>query len=87
MADEVTERLAALTERERDVLRRVSQGKSNAAIAAELVVSVETVRSHVRHILLKLEFKSRHQAADLWRSTVAEDHPVGDSVRGSSSLI
>ena len=47
--------LARLTERERDVLRSMAQGKANAAIATMLHLSGKTVESHVRSIFDKLD--------------------------------
>jgi NarL family two-component system response regulator LiaR len=52
-----------LTEREVEVLRVVAQGKSNQEIAAELMISEATVRTHVSNILGKLHLASRTQAA------------------------
>jgi predicted ATPase/DNA-binding CsgD family transcriptional regulator len=52
-----------LTAREREVARLVAQGKSNRAIAEELVVGVSTVEAHITHILGKLGFSSRAQIA------------------------
>jgi DNA-binding NarL/FixJ family response regulator len=46
--------LAPLTAREREVLALVAEGRSNAAIAAELVVSDAAVAKHIRNILQKL---------------------------------
>jgi len=46
--------LAALTERERAVLALMAQGRSNAALAAELYLSEKTVEAHVRSIFTKL---------------------------------
>lgn len=52
-----------LTEREREVLSLLSQGLTNAAIAAQLYISERTVEVHVSHILGKLGIETRTQAA------------------------
>lgn len=57
--------LETLTEREREVLRHLAHGRSNRQIADRLGVSEATVRSHVGHVLAKLELETRTQAA-LW---------------------
>jgi DNA-binding NarL/FixJ family response regulator len=55
--------LNALTERERTVLVLVAQGRSNREIADALVISERTARTHVSHVLRKLQLTSRTQAA------------------------
>jgi len=55
--------LGQLTEREREILNHLAQGMSNKAIARALDISYDTVKLHVRHILSKLNFTSRVEAA------------------------
>ena len=55
--------VANLSEREKDVLRLVVDGKDNAAIAQELFISPYTVKNHISNILLKLQVENRLQAA------------------------
>jgi DNA-binding NarL/FixJ family response regulator len=51
-----------LTPREREILQLLADGLSNADVAERLFISQETVKSHVRHILTKLEADTRTQA-------------------------
>ncbi len=54
---------AELTERELEVLRMIAEGRSNASIAEQLVLSEKTVKGHVSNILSKLHMEDRTQAA------------------------
>lgn len=58
----LAERLAPLSGRERDVLAPVGAGRSNPEIARELYISLATVKSHMRHILAKLDLRDRAHA-------------------------
>ncbi len=61
----------ALSEREREVLRLIADGLSNAQIAERLVISERTVKSHVNNILGKLHVVDRTQAAIFaWREGI-----------------
>jgi DNA-binding NarL/FixJ family response regulator len=51
-----------LTEREREILELVAQGRSNAEITAHLVLSPKTVRNHVSNIFSKLQVRDRAEA-------------------------
>jgi DNA-binding NarL/FixJ family response regulator len=52
-----------LSNRELEVLKLVANGKDNAQIAAELVISPKTVKNHISNILMKLQIQNRIQAA------------------------
>jgi DNA-binding NarL/FixJ family response regulator len=57
--------LATLTRREIDILREVATGKTNAEIAAALYLSEGTVKTHLTHMLSKLDLRDRVQAVVL----------------------
>jgi DNA-binding NarL/FixJ family response regulator len=74
-----------LSERERDVFRLISRGLSNAEIGRELYISDTTVKTHVTHMLQKLDLRDRVQAVVLayqtglfdTDSTTVDDRPTG----------
>lgn len=59
---------AGLTEREREVLARLAEGKSNAEIAQELFLGEATIKTHVSNVLQKLGVRDRIQAV-VWAHT------------------
>ncbi|RJE84778.1 DNA-binding response regulator [Paenibacillus sp. 1011MAR3C5] len=61
--NEEEKRIDALTAKERVVLQHITLGQSNKEIAAELHISEKTVKTHITHILAKLEMQDRTQAA------------------------
>ncbi|WP_457151682.1 alpha/beta fold hydrolase [Mesorhizobium sp. P5_C1] len=66
---------ASLTARESEVVSLIADGKSNAAIAAELGLSEHTVKRHVANILLKLDLPSRAAAAAFSARHTGPDGP------------
>jgi DNA-binding NarL/FixJ family response regulator len=67
-ADDFNRRLSSLTTREREILERLASGADRAAVAAELYISVHTVRTHVTRILAKLDVGSLLRAMSLYLS-------------------
>ncbi len=62
-----------LTSREREILQLLADGMSNADVATRLFISQETVKSHVRHILAKLEADTRtHAVAIALRESIID---------------
>ncbi|HUJ87845.1 MAG TPA: alpha/beta fold hydrolase [Burkholderiales bacterium] len=66
-AEGIGQRLAALTERERQVLEGIARGLDNAEIAAELALSQKTVRNHITRVFDKIGVAHRYQAIVLAR--------------------
>ena len=64
---QITRRVAELTEREREVMRRVVAGLPNKLIADELAISVRTVEVHRARVFDKMEVKSAVELANLLR--------------------
>jgi LuxR family maltose regulon positive regulatory protein len=57
-----------VTERERDVLHLLAQGATNQEIVDALVISLGTVKSHINHIMTKLDARNRTEAVARARS-------------------
>ncbi len=84
-SDEVPARLAELTARELEVMRHVAEGHSNAEIAEALVLGENTIKTHVAHILDKLDLRDRVQVVVLAYETglvapalIRENRPTPD---------
>ena len=76
-----------LTSRELEVLQMLAAGKSNQAIAGELVVTLDTVKKHVSHLLGKLGAANRTEAVTRARElglTPCRCHPVLSSAYSTS---
>ncbi|GAA4415183.1 response regulator transcription factor [Georgenia halophila] len=63
VAEQARQRLARLSERELEVVRAIGQGRTNAEIAAQMYLSLATVKAHVSQVLTKLELTNRTQIA------------------------
>jgi DNA-binding NarL/FixJ family response regulator len=63
----VTKKLAKLTQREREVLAQLAQGRRAQAVADHFVVSLATVRTQIRAVLSKLEVSSQLEAVAIYR--------------------
>ena len=74
-----------LTPREADVLDLLQEGATNAQIAQQLSIGLETVRTHARNIYRKLGISSRRDLARLGTTAVAIDDGPAPSSNGAGS--
>jgi DNA-binding NarL/FixJ family response regulator len=82
-------RLAELTERERDVLALMAEGRSNRAIARQLNVSEKTVETHIASIFSKLDLfpePDDHRRVLAVRAWMREATPAGGSATGGHAV-
>lgn len=94
MGDEEDRCQPTLTLREFDVLHRIAQGYTNEEIAKELCISRNTVKTHLRHIMQKLQLENRTQVATFGASVSAghalarelASQPMGSTMTGASPL-
>ena len=78
--------IAELSERELEVFRLIALGRSNAEIGRELFISETTVKTHVTHILSKLDLRDRVQAVVLaYQTGLVEPEPPGSRGRDASA--
>jgi DNA-binding NarL/FixJ family response regulator len=69
----VDEKFTTLTQREQEIVRLVGTGASDREIAHALQLSLNTVKTHIRHILCKLQVKSRREVAQVERQVRQHD--------------
>ena len=73
--------LQSLSNRERDVLALLSRGNNNAEIAEQLMIAIDTVKSHVKNLLLKLGARGRTHAAVMALELGLVEWPAQDGRR------
>src|ERR671931_386453 len=80
LSPRATAQVPQLSPREREIMHLMAEGRTAEAIANELNVSVETVRTHVRNVIRKLQARNRVHAIAiaLERGEIALDHSSGD---------
>ncbi len=75
----ISQRISRITDRQIIVLHRIAKGESNHEIARALNLSPETVKTHVRSILARLNARNRLEAAMLYRSW-KEPKNIGEAI-------
>lgn len=75
----------ALSEREREIVALIARGLQNYEIAIVLTVSVETVKSHVKHVLAKLQARNRSHAAAMWATQSIHEEDLAGALLATAS--
>jgi len=80
LSPRATAHVPQLSPREREIMHLMAEGRTAEAIADEISVSVETVRTHVRNVIRKLQARNRVHAIAiaLERGEIALDHSAND---------
>lgn len=75
-----------ITEREKEVLKHLAQGKTNKEISKDLILSASTVRNHISNIFTKLRISNRSQATAIAIYAGLVDFNVSDTIKADNVM-